>query len=163
MVLHPERRPFYLITTPEEEDNLLTTRVYDVADLVVCRDEHDTLSDDYDSLIDIITSTIMPTTWDGVGGPGSIQGNTLGTAKVLVVCQTYHVHSEIAELLAKIREIGKKTPNAGTPHRSKPTPPPQMGLMSFSGNPEAPPARPKAASKKPADAGKPTQPKQPPK
>ena len=116
-----------MFTTPDEADQQLSTKVYDVADLVACRDEHDALSDDYDSLIDIITSTIKPTTWDEVGGAGSIQGNTLGTAKVLVVCQTYHVHSEIAELLAKIREIGKKTPNAGTPHRSKPTPPPQMG------------------------------------
>jgi hypothetical protein len=27
---------------------------------------------DFDSLMDLITSTVQPTTWDGVGGPGSI-------------------------------------------------------------------------------------------
>jgi hypothetical protein len=27
---------------------------------------------DFDSLIDLITSTVQPTTWDGVGGPGSV-------------------------------------------------------------------------------------------
>ena len=111
-----------LITTPEEADLQLTTKVYDVADLVVCRDEHDVVSDDYDSLSDIITSTMKPTSWDGVGGPGSIQGETLGTARVLVVSQTRDVHEEIADLLAKIREVAKKTPNAGLPRHdmSKP-------------------------------------------
>ncbi|MFZ1935680.1 MAG: hypothetical protein WCB27_15250 [Thermoguttaceae bacterium] len=112
-----------IITTVEEAETRLDTKVYDVADLVVCRDEHDMPWDDYDSLTDIITSTIKPTSWDGVGGPGSIQGNALGTAKVLVVSQTRDVHEEIAALLAKIREVAKKTPNAGTPRRSKPISP----------------------------------------
>ena len=42
-----------LITTPEEADNCLSTKVYDVSDLVVCRGEHDELWDDYDTLIDV--------------------------------------------------------------------------------------------------------------
>ena len=109
-----------MITTPEEAENHLNTKVYDVADLVVCRDEHDALWDDYDALIEIITSTIKPTTWDGVGGPGAIKGNALGTAKVLVVSQTRDVHEEIADLLKNIREIAKKNPNAGTPRRNRP-------------------------------------------
>ncbi len=111
-----------MITTPDEAEQQLSTKVYDVADLVVCRDEHDTVSDDYDSLIDSITSTIKPTTWDGVGGPGAVVGNSLGTAKVLIVSQTRAIHEEIADLLAKIREVAKKNPNAGMPRRNAPTP-----------------------------------------
>jgi hypothetical protein len=122
-----------MITTPEEADNYLTTQLYDVADLVVCRDDHDQLWDDYDTLIDIITSTVKSTTWDDVGGAGSINGATIGTAKVLVVSQTREVHEHIADLLAKIREIAKKTPNAGVPRRNKPTQPPQRGKGAAGG------------------------------
>ena len=50
-----------LITTPEEADNLLSTKVYDVSDLVVCRGEHDELWDDYDTLIDAIHAALAPT------------------------------------------------------------------------------------------------------
>ena len=90
-----------LITTPETAEGHLTTRVYDVADLVVCLDDKLGRIDDYDSLIDAITSTIIPTSWDTVGGPGSIARGSLGTAKVLIISQTYEVHREIADLLEK--------------------------------------------------------------
>ncbi len=109
-----------LITIPEEAEQHLETKVYDVADLVVCRDEHDVISEDYDSLIDVITSTIKPTSWDDMGGPGSAVGESLGTAKVLVVSQTREAQDEIAKLLADIREVAKKTPHASLPRCSKP-------------------------------------------
>lgn len=108
-----------LITTPEEAESRLATKVYDVSDLVVCRDKDDELWDDYDTLIDVIVSTIKPTTWDCVGGPGSISGASLGTAKVLIVSQVQDVHEEIAPLLAAIREIAKKNPDEEPPQRNK--------------------------------------------
>jgi hypothetical protein len=56
---------------------------------------------DFDSLIDLITSTIKPTTWDNVGGPGSIvPAHGVGA---LVVSQTQAVHEEIEALLANLR------------------------------------------------------------
>jgi hypothetical protein len=109
-----------LITTPEEFESKMTTKVLDVADLVVCRDSEDKPWDDYDTLINMITSTIMPTTWDSVGGPGSIAPANLGSAKALVISQTDDVHCQIAEILAKIRAIAKETPDAGPPRRDKP-------------------------------------------
>jgi hypothetical protein len=111
-----------LITTPEEAEATLTVKVYDVSDLVVCRDKDDELWDDYDTLIDMLSSSVMPTTWDCVGGPGSIAGDTLGTAKVLIVNQTSVVHEKIVRLLADVREIAKKNPNAEPPQRDKPAP-----------------------------------------
>jgi hypothetical protein len=108
-----------LITTPEEAENRLTTKVLDVADLVVCRDSKGKLWDDYDLLIDLIKSTVLPTTWDDVGGPGAIAPANLGTAKALVVSQTYRAHHEIADTLAKLRAIAKKTPDAGPPVRDE--------------------------------------------
>jgi hypothetical protein len=108
-----------LITTPEEAENNLTTKVLDVADLVVCRDSKGKLWNDYDSLIDMIKSTVMPTTWDDVGGPGSICPADMGSAKALVICETYFVHGQIADMLAKLRTVAKKTPDAGPPVRDK--------------------------------------------
>ncbi|HXT60959.1 MAG TPA: hypothetical protein VN699_20130, partial [Pirellulales bacterium] len=58
---------------------------------------------DFQSLIELITSTIAPTTWDEVGGPGAIQEyrNNLS----LVISQTQEVHEEIADLLAQLRRL----------------------------------------------------------
>jgi hypothetical protein len=53
-----------------------------------------------DSLIEVITSSIEPVSWDEVGGPGSIQ--SLGT--MLIIGNTEHVHRQIADLLKQLRE-----------------------------------------------------------
>lgn len=58
---------------------------------------------DFDSLIDLITSTIAPTTWDDVGGPGSIQ--PFPTNLSLVVSQTQDVHEQIVDLLEQLRRL----------------------------------------------------------
>ncbi|HEX7379928.1 MAG TPA: hypothetical protein VF278_22585 [Pirellulales bacterium] len=58
---------------------------------------------DYETLIELITTTVAPTTWDDVGGPGSIQqfpGNLS-----LVISQTQEVHEEIADLLEQLRRL----------------------------------------------------------
>ncbi|MDZ4781504.1 MAG: hypothetical protein SGJ19_14735 [Planctomycetia bacterium] len=58
---------------------------------------------DFDSLIELITSTIQPTTWTDVGGTGAIQeyANNL----TLVISQTQDVHEEIADLLEQLRRL----------------------------------------------------------
>jgi len=58
---------------------------------------------DFDSLTELITSTIQPTTWDEVGGPGSIAG--FETNLSLVVSQTQDVHEEIVDLLEQLRRL----------------------------------------------------------
>ena len=108
-----------LITTTDVADFTLTTKSYDVADLVVYLDQHNVPSEDYEPLIDAIQSTVFPNNCDQNGRVGSIVGANFGTAKVLVVSQTYEVHGQIAELLKGIREIAKKNPDAGLPHRNK--------------------------------------------
>jgi general secretion pathway protein D len=56
---------------------------------------------DFDSLIELITTTVKPQTWDEVGGPGSISEfqNNLS----LVISQTEDVHEEIVDLLEQLR------------------------------------------------------------
>lgn len=58
---------------------------------------------DFDSLIQLITSTIEPQSWDEVGGSGSVQEfhNNLS----LVISQTEDVHDEIRDLLAQLRRL----------------------------------------------------------
>jgi len=58
---------------------------------------------DFDSLIDLITSTVRPTTWDSVGGPGSIA--PFETNLSIVVSQTQEVHEEIVDLLEQLRRL----------------------------------------------------------
>ena len=66
-----------VVTTIVEEENSLITRVYDVRRLVrVPADSRDTLLDpigdiaggqyDYDTLIDLLTSVVVPDSWDDV-------------------------------------------------------------------------------------------------
>jgi general secretion pathway protein D len=58
---------------------------------------------DFDTLIELITATIAPTTWDEVGGPGSVAG--FDTNLSLVVSQTQEVHEEIVDLLEQLRRL----------------------------------------------------------
>ena len=109
----------------------LVIRTYDVADLVACRNSNDELRDNYDPLIEVISTTVEPKTWNQNGGPASLVGATLGTAKVLVVCQSPESHREIAKLLKAIRKHGKKNvpgnnaqskdkPQSGSPPSGRP-------------------------------------------
>jgi len=58
---------------------------------------------DFDSLIELVTSTIAPQSWAEVGGPGTIAGfeNNLS----LVVSQTQEVHEALADLLEQLRRL----------------------------------------------------------
>jgi hypothetical protein len=97
------------ITTTEQASQMLTTKVYDVYDLLVApwtdvgdvpvMDEFD-----FDGLIDGITSTVEPTQWDTVGGPGSIAPFHGG---FLIVAQTYDVHRKIDDILTQLRTARK--------------------------------------------------------
>ena len=58
---------------------------------------------DFDSIIDLIIATIQPTTWDEVGGTGSIQ--PFETNLSLVVSQTQDAHEEIVDLLKQLRRL----------------------------------------------------------
>ncbi len=58
---------------------------------------------DFDSLIELITTTIAPDTWEEVGGTGSIA--PFETNLSLVISQTQEVHEQIADLLEQLRRL----------------------------------------------------------
>ena len=86
-----------LITTKEVADAELITRTYPVADL--------TPGDNYDSLINVITATVRPRSWDEVGGPGSV--SSVLAAKSLVISQTQDAQDEVLQLLRSLRAARK--------------------------------------------------------
>jgi len=110
-----------LITTPEEAECELTTVIYPVSDLVRFRDSEDKEWSDYDTLINIITSTVAPQSWDCVGGPGAAEGTRYQNTDVLFVSQTQDVHRHIASLLDKMRSVaGAKSPDGEPPLKERP-------------------------------------------
>ena len=58
---------------------------------------------EFDHLIELITTTISPQSWDEVGGPGSVR--EFHTNLSLVISQTQEVHEEIADLLDQLRRL----------------------------------------------------------
>lgn len=130
-------RGIVVVSTPEDIEMNLQVAVYNVRDLladlpslkcktverpfkgeaagisagggVQCQASADQLIEPADQLITTIVATIEPTTWDEVGGPGSI--SMFG--QVLVVQQTRSVHDKIADLLRKIREVKQDKHPAG--------------------------------------------------
>lgn len=95
-----------LITTPEEADNFVEVRVYEVSDLV--RTPDDKSSDgvpNFDSVADIIATSINPTGWGACSGPPPIYPLTIPGVDMIVFGQTQAAHEEVEALLAQLRAV----------------------------------------------------------
>ena len=121
-----------LITSKANAEAYMDTRVYDVADLVVYQDRDGKRFDDYAPLTSLITESIAQKNWVENGGCGSIRGESLGTAKVLVVSNCYNVQEQIVALLADIRTVAaKKSGGDGPPFRERPKVEPKTTIGCF--------------------------------
>src|SRR6185437_1886184 len=100
------RNEVLMITSKTESENMLVYKVYPVFDLVVRPPDapQSGAAVDYQSLVEVLTANIAPTTWDEVGGPGAVQ--PFANAGVLVISQTTQVHEEIVGYLRALREVG---------------------------------------------------------
>ena len=88
------------LTTVDDAGQMLVPVVYDVTDLVAAEG-----GADFDTLIDLLTSIIDPSTWDQVGGPGSIAPYPLDPAQVIVISQTHETHERVAKFLSDLRAV----------------------------------------------------------
>jgi hypothetical protein len=84
-----------LVTTPDFESYQLTWAIYPVGDLVIA-------GRSAEELIQMLTTTVAPESWDSLGGPGAICG-IRGVTHALVITQSCDVHRQIAALLAQLR------------------------------------------------------------
>ncbi len=104
-----------MITSRDAAEENLLLRCYPVLDLVAdarqLADLHDTRFHDYESLIDLISNSIAPNSWDPVGGPCSLEGHD----GVLAVSQTLEGHENVLALLAKLRAELKRRPPGNAP------------------------------------------------
>ncbi len=106
-----------LITTIDKAETQLVTRTYPIGDLladvpVMSRkgglagktaepEPTGKFQKDYDSFIDCITTTVVPPSWDEVGGPGSI--HEMPVSSSVVISQTPVVHDEVLQLFRALR------------------------------------------------------------
>lgn len=93
-----------LVTTFEEYESRLTTAVFDIHDIVFVGDE----VRDVDSPVEAISTVIAPSSWNQVGGPGSIAPICLKDHTFLVVSQTQEVLWNIQSILERIRKSRKE-------------------------------------------------------
>ncbi len=106
------QRESLVITTPEEAENMLETRVYDVADLVTTG-AHGEGPHDFQPLVNAIKTCVGFVTWDDVGGSGSLVAFDTGGINAIVVSQTERMHEELADLLADLRAVRDRKVRAG--------------------------------------------------
>jgi hypothetical protein len=99
-----------LITSQAEAEAMMENRVYPVGDLVETDEDGLVVMPErgYESLIDVITRTLEPTSWDDVGGPGSIVESP--GSESLVISQAAYVHDEIEHLLSSLRQAREDQP-----------------------------------------------------
>jgi hypothetical protein len=97
-------REVLLVTSADRAAHLHVTRVYDVAELLRRDDDARRAPPDLDDLIHLLVSTVEPTTWDDVGGPGSIEPYGAGGARAIVVNAPWRIQEKVAALLGQLRE-----------------------------------------------------------
>ena len=77
------------------------TVVYPVQDLLTAVPHAAAGSADYSALIELITATVAPRSWQQQGGPGTC--SPFESAASLVVIQPPEVQEEVSELLRQVR------------------------------------------------------------
>lgn len=110
-----------LITTREQSDSRLLVRVYPVGDLVGRQSEQGGEQVACDSLIEALTTCVVPRSWKNAGGRGSITLIPPGKPSSLIVRQSQRVHEEITDFLGNLRRAveakagGEIRPVGGSP------------------------------------------------
>lgn len=112
-----------IVTTPEDAERNLITKAYDVRDFLetewrpVFRRHSSGATEAYyvrccDSrwLAELITTTVSPTSWDWVGGPGTIDSICTKRMRALVISQTVDVHERIDILFRNLEKLQSARP-----------------------------------------------------
>jgi hypothetical protein len=89
-----------LITSRDKADNMLETRLYNVRDLIEF-----TGGTDLDGLADAIRQTVDPSSWDKVGGNGSLATFNNGGVAAFIIVQTQDNQDQVENLLSELRRL----------------------------------------------------------
>jgi serpin B len=104
------------ITTRDHATTALETRLYDISD----RDAFDDLVFEDEQLFELITSLVCPTSWEAVGGAGSIKSIHSSDLDVVVISQTRRAHEGIEDLFAELRRRRRAVVPATKDHPERP-------------------------------------------
>jgi len=107
------RNEVLMISTPEEAEQWDVARVYPVGDLVGRTISTGEIGYDFDSLSNLITTCIRPSTWPD--GNHYMPEVDFGSVGAVVFTQTDEAHAEVASLLAALRSIARQTAEGKTP------------------------------------------------
>ena len=86
-----------LLASQEEIEERLITVTYDVSR--ICQG-------DFDTLVEVIRSTVDPDSWDDVGGPGTAQPMPIGSRDLLVVSNSFPTQLATRRLLNSLGRMG---------------------------------------------------------
>lgn len=112
------------ITTSEEASSRLVTRIYDLSGMPPLSDKFGKKFPNDQAIVDNITQTVSPTSWDIVGGPCSIRSIKYNGIRALVVSQTWNVHKQLDTQFDASRRLNKKPASkAKTPPAKEQSPP----------------------------------------
>ncbi|MGC3970193.1 MAG: STN domain-containing protein [Pirellulales bacterium] len=101
------RNEMLLLTTKSAAEAAGSTRVYQVHDLFLPSSNPHALTN-YDSLMEIIVSTVQPESWQEAGGTaGTIRSFNGPGVIALVIKQTEEAHDQIYDLLTTLRAAGE--------------------------------------------------------
>jgi hypothetical protein len=87
-----------LVTTTEETENKLVTKVYDVRRFLFVTDKHGERKRHAEPLFDLVTGHVEPTSWEDVGGTGSIQL----LDQSAVVSQSWGIQQEVGQFFTAL-------------------------------------------------------------
>lgn len=95
-----------VITTKEVESENLVTRFYDVADIcagcVLCNGAVDY---DFDPMIELITTTVEPDTWEEAGGAGRVSEFRVNGVRAIVASTTWDEHRQVEAVIESVRNF----------------------------------------------------------
>ena len=95
------REDVVLITSEEVLEHELKTQVFHVRDLIQFMDSEGVVQEDPEELIELLTTTIEPSSWDMVGGPGGIEFKS----GLLVIRHTSEVLESVEQVLSSLRKV----------------------------------------------------------
>lgn len=99
------RNDTLLFTTKTAAEAMTSTRIYQVHDLVVMPNDPTATHPDFDALIEIITTTVLPESWRAAGGVAGEMKSFCGPGMLaLVVTHNDAGHEQVESLLKALRD-----------------------------------------------------------
>jgi hypothetical protein len=84
------------------------TRRYKIGHLFSTNTSINRAKQDFDALADLISTTIAPTSWESVGGAGTLRQDH-STMMLVVSHQAMETHEQIADLLQQLTALAAKS------------------------------------------------------